>query len=192
MAKETNANFLTYKRIRWIIHLISTLLKYLQSNHGSLGDKPVSVKVHPSKICCSDITLTKLHSKMSRTQLKLRFYLISFPGVNVLVPLYKKVDNSIYCIYFLTFLLFIFQTDAPKWKVYVESMIASCLKQGIYMHPYKAIWAKFLLIYTRWYGTRNFYEAKAFSEYMQCIQLLALKKQVTLRKVFYLHWKLTI
>lgn len=33
-------------------------------------------------------------------------------------------------------------------------MIASCLKQSIYMCPYKAI-GKFLLIYTKCYSNRN-------------------------------------
>lgn len=61
----------------------------------------------------SNITLTKLHTKMS-TQLRLRLCLISFPRVNVLVHLYMKVDNSIFSMYSLTFLVFIFQIYAPK------------------------------------------------------------------------------
>ena len=41
----------------------------------------------------------------------------------------------------------------------LATMIASCLKQSIYMCPYKAIRKKFLLTHTKWYAIEIFYGA---------------------------------
>lgn len=83
------------------------MIVFFRATHAPTGKKK------KKNLAEGILHLQNYTQKCQETQLKMSFCLISYPGVNVLVSLHKKVNNSIYSIYFLTFLLFIFQIDAP-------------------------------------------------------------------------------
>lgn len=76
----------------------------------------------------------------------------------------------------------------------LATVIASCLKQSIYMCPYTAIRKKFLLIYTKWHGTENPLWSKQYFLNLPKIYNVWLKRdnKPWTRSFFYLHLQLTI